>query len=217
MANELRIQPPSEWLVRGEAMRVPIVVALETPLKVRGVHAIFRGGEETKAVYQSGKHQHTAVETIEVVKQEFLLAGNEQLGVLGNMNDAAATLLGGGKHDTLAAGKHPFEVEIAVPAAAPPTHAGKKSRVFYELTVRVDVPLGRDLQAKQSFQVGALDAPLGEIAPVVVRYPEEGGRGTFDSLFGPDVKIEMALAANQFRLGDSIVGIVSIDSPSDLQ
>ena len=51
MANEIRIQPPSEQISRGKPMTVQATVKLDEPLKVRGIHAKFHGAEETTAVY----------------------------------------------------------------------------------------------------------------------------------------------------------------------
>ena len=89
MANEIRFQPPASTLVRGQTITVPIVLALERRLKVRGIHAKFLGAEETKAVYTTTRtdskgrvttQTHTAVQQVEIVSQRHLLAGNEQKG-----------------------------------------------------------------------------------------------------------------------------------------
>jgi hypothetical protein len=165
MANEIQIQPPASMLVRGQTITVPIVLALERRLKARGIHAKFLGAEETKAVYTTTStdskghvttQTHTAVQQVEIVSQMHLLAGNEQMGFFGNMSDAVATMFGGGEHDTLEPGEYPFEVEVFVPDEAPGSHVAEKSRVFYELSIRVDVPAGFDLKATQSFQVESL-------------------------------------------------------------
>jgi hypothetical protein len=221
MANAIRILPPKEILTRGELMRIPIAIVLDKPLKVRGIHAKFHGAEETKAVYTTTStdskgvtttHTHTAIEHNNIVSQEYLLAGNPKLGFMGNVTDAAATLLGGGKHQVFEPGEYPYEVELSIPVDAPATFVGEKTRVFYELSVQVDIPLAVDLTAMRSFQVARVPAAAQEIAPVRTRYPDDSGRGYVDSWFGPDVQIEMALAANVYRLGEMIDGIVKIDA-----
>lgn len=221
MANEIRIQPPAETLVRGQAMTVPIVLALDRRLKVRGIHGKFLGAEETKAVYTTTStdskgrvttQTHTAVQQVEIVSQDHLLAGNEKKGFFGNISDAVATMLGGGKHDTLEPREYPFEVEVSIPDDAPATHAAQKSRVFYELSIQVDVPAGFDLKATQSFQVEPLPVAAYEAAPVRTRYPDDAGRGLFDSLVSPDARLEMALAADKVRPGELIEGIFTIES-----
>ena len=225
MANEIRIECESDQLTRGTAMKIPIKLVLERPLKVRGIHAKFHGAEETKAVYTTTSvnhkghtttHTHTAIEHADVVNQPFHLLGNAKLGFFGNVSDAAATLFGGGKHETLQPGEYAFEVEVAIPEDAPATHVGEKTRVFYELSIHVDVPLAGDLIATKPFKVLPLEVPMPELAPVRTCYPDDAGKGYIDSMFGPDVRIEMALAANCYRVGEMIDGIVIIETTKPL-
>ncbi len=224
MSNEIRIQPSSEQIVRGKPIVVPVTVVLDRPLKVRGIHAKFQGAEETKAVYTTtstdGKGRtttqtHTAVQHIDVTTQAYLLAGNDRLGFFGNLSDAIATIFGGGQHETMPPGEYPFKIEVSIPEDAPPTHVGKKTRVFYELSVQVDVPLAFDLKTVQSFHVMPLPASY-ETNPIRTRYPDDEGRGFFDSLFAPNVEIEMALSADKFRLGESIEGIFCVETKDPL-
>ncbi len=221
MANEIRIQPPATTLVRGQSMIVPIVLVLERRLKVRGIHGKFLGAEETKAVYTTTstdskgrvtKRTHTAVQQVEIVSQTQLLSGNEQKGFFGNMSDAMATVFGGGKHDTLEPGEYPFEMEVSVPDEAPPTHVAQKSRVFYELSIHVDVPAAYDLKATHAFQVEPSPIVPYDTAPVRTRYPDDAGRGLFDSMVSPDVHLEMALIADKYQPHESIEGILTIES-----
>ena len=224
MSSEIYIQPPSEQIVRGKPMTVPITVVLDRPLKVRGIHAKFHGAEETKAVYTTTSvdskgrttiQTHTAVQKVDITTQAYLMSGNERFGFFGNLSDAVATIFGGGQHETMQPGEYPFEIEVAIPEDAPPTHTGKKTRVFYELSVQVDVPLAIDLKAMQSFQLVPLPADY-KTNPVRTRYPDDAGRGFLDSLFIPDVEIEMALVADKFRSGELIEGIFRVDTEKPL-
>jgi hypothetical protein len=225
MPNEIRIQPPSEQIVRGKPMTIPVIVKLDEPLKVRGIHAKFHGAEETKAVYtttstnskgQVTTQTHTAVEHVDITTQAHLMSGNERLGFFGNVSDAVATIFGGGKHETMQAGEYPFDIEVSIPADAPPTHVGKKTRVFYELSLQIDVPLASDLKATQSFDLVPLSTLAADTTPVRTRYPDDAGRGLIDSLFGPDVRIEMGLAADTFRPGELIEGIFCVETDKPL-
>ncbi|MBW3596881.1 MAG: hypothetical protein KY475_06345, partial [Planctomycetes bacterium] len=125
MSAEIHIQPKSGVLVRGKSMRVPISLNVSEPLKVRGVHAEFRGAEETKAHYTTYNaatkttQVHTAVQHVDHVRREFHLSGRPRRGAFGNIADALATMLGRGEHEVLQPGRHPFEVEVDVPAEAP--------------------------------------------------------------------------------------------------
>ncbi len=225
MTHEIRITAPPQ-LVRGRPLRVPLVVSLVQPLKVRGIHARFHAAEETKADYTTTStdskgntqtHHHTAVQRDDIVARDWLLAGNEKLGCLGNLWDAAATLFGGGQHERLAPGEYPYEVELQIPEDAPGTHMGKKSRIFYELSVQVDVPLGGDLKALHSFDVEPLPKSLSPPAPFRICYPDDVGRGFFDKAFGPDVRIDLALDSDQYAIGEEVVGMFRIDTPKPLK
>ncbi|MEX0713403.1 MAG: sporulation protein [Pirellulales bacterium] len=225
MANQLAIHAPRGELVRGETVVVPIVLTLEKRLKVRGIHARFWGAEETKATYTTtstdGKghtttHTHTAVEHVHIVDQQKVLAGHERLGCFRGLGDALATLVGGGRHVVLEPREHSFEVDVMVPDGAPATHAGTNSRIFYELSVRCDVPLAFDLKAKHSFDVAPLPAADPPSQSVRVRYPGDGGGGFWDKLLAPDVRVELALAGDVFRQGETIEGIVMIENDKPL-
>ena len=224
MPNEIRIHPPKKPLKRGERKPIGITVVLENAVKVRGIHAEFHAAEETKADYTTTRtdskgrtttQTHTAVELVEIAAQAEVLSGNERLGFLGNLSDAAATMFGGGKHESMPPGEYPFEVEICLPTDAPPTHEGRRSRVFYELSVQVDIPLAFDLKEKLSFPLPPIEQEA-KINPVRTRYPDDEGRGFFDSLFGPDVNIELALAGDRYRLGEEIHGFLQIETPKPL-
>lgn len=225
MPQEIRIEPPLGQIERNQRLAVPIILSLEKPLKVRGIHALFYGAEETKAEYtttstdsdgKSTTHTHTAVEHVQIARQEQLLAGHEKLGCLGNLKDAFATMVGRGKHQVLEAGQHAFEMEVFIPAGAPPTHQGQKTRVFYELSVQVDIPLGFDMKAVHSFLLDSLQTTR-EPLPVRTRYPGEESRGLIDSLFSPDVELEMALAKDSARLGETIEGIFRVETPKPVK
>jgi hypothetical protein len=222
MATLIQIQPKTSDLAPGKSLRVPIVATLDEPLKVRGLHAMFLGAEETKATYTTYNaatkttQTHTAVQHVEIVRQNWLLSGNERLGFFGNLADGLATLFGGGEHDTLLPGAYAFDVEIEVPAAARATFSGKKCRVFYELTVQIDVPLAFDVKATYGFTLRRPETPPPpELART--RYPEDQGRGLLDSWFGPDLRVEAAVPNNVFRPGETIDGVFRVDAPTPLE
>lgn len=229
MANdesvELVINPPSDTLVRDAPMRVPIVLRLATPRRVRSIIANFHGAEETKATYitthvgakgQVTTQVHTAIEHVDIVKREWLLAGSERMGCIANLVDSLATMLGGGRHKRMMPGENQFEVEITIPQDAQPTHKGKLSRVFYELSVHVDIALGRDLKACQSF--GVMPALQDNIDAKQVRvcYPDDEGRGFWSSLFKPDIRMEIVIDRDRVKRGETISGSFHIETPKPL-
>lgn len=220
----IRIQPPSDVLIPGETTRIPLVVVLDEPLKVRGLHATFHGAEETKATYTSYNaatktmQTHTAVQHVDIGKRGFLLSGRERQGFFGNLADGFATLFGGGEHDVLEPGEYPFEVDVQVPPNGRPSFEGEKCRVFYELSALVDIPLARDVKALQSFRViDNSDPELPAPAPVRTRYPEDQDRGLLDSWFSPDIRVEAALRQSTFRKGDTVEGIFLVETPKPLE
>lgn len=225
MSNSVVIDAPEVVLVRGQSVRVPIVLQVERTLKIRGITARFHGAEETKATYtttsSNGKGgttttTHTAVELMNIVEQSYLLAGSERKGCLFNVGDALATLFGGGQHEVLEPGRYEYEVMIAVPSGAPPTHQGDRSRVFYELSVRVDVPLARDLQETCSFEVFPAVTAEPTAEPVRVRFPDDEGRGFWDRMLEPNVSVELALGADRVYVGETIEGMLLIETPEPL-
>ncbi len=229
MANvgpaELVITPPADTLVRDEPMRVPVVLRLATPRRVRSITASFRAAEETKATYQTtqvgakGKvtvQVQTAVEHIDIAQREWLLAGREPRGFFSNVADALATVFGGGRHHRMTPGDYEYEVEFTIPADAPPTHTGERSRVFYELTARVDIAMGRDLQVLQSFCVAPLPRDDVDVQPSRVCYPDDADRGLWSSLFKPDIRMELTLDRDRARAGETIRGIFNVQTPKPL-
>jgi Arrestin (or S-antigen), N-terminal domain len=224
MSSVVRIQPVSDELIPGQTTRIPVILAISEPLKVRGVHATFHGAEETEATYTTynsatkSTQTHTAVEHVDIVKTEYLLSGTERKGFFGNIADGFSTLFGGGEHDVLQPGEYPFEVDVQVPPDGRPSFAGQKCRVFYELSVLLDIPLGRDIKQTQSFRVA--DRSLSEPSPpqpVRVRYPEDQARGLFESWFSPEIRVEAALSQDVFREGDTIEGIFVLNTPEPLE
>lgn len=221
--TQIEIQPTSDRLVPGETTRVPIVLKLDNAIKVRGIHAKFHGAEETSATYTTYNaatkttQTQTATEHVDIVKSESILTGRERMGFFGNLADGMATLLGGGEHDVMEPGEYPFEVEVQVPADARASFAGKKCRVFYELSVQIDIPAARDVKAVHAFEVAAKDADHDSPGSVRIRYPDDKGRGFFDSLMGPDIRIEAALAEGLLREGDTAEGMLVADTPKSLQ
>src|SRR5262245_5130591 len=123
MPNEIRIQPSQDFLVRGDSTNVPIVVALERAIKVRGIHAKFHGAEETKAVYTTTStdskgvtttHTHTAIQNTDITLQERVLRGNEKLKFFAGLSDSFKTAFGGGKNETLEPGEYKFEIDVSI-------------------------------------------------------------------------------------------------------
>jgi hypothetical protein len=222
--TEIQIQATSDQLVPGETTRIPILLKLDKAIKVRGIHAKFHGAEETSATYTTYNaatkttETKTAVQHVDIVKTESILSGRERKGFFGNLTDGMATMLGGGEHDLLEPGEYPFEIEVQVPPDARASLDGKKCRVFYELSVHIDIPVARDVKAVHSFQVSdASKQQHDSPGSVRIRYPEDQGRGFFDALMGPELRVEAALAEGLLHEGDTAEGMLVGDTPKALQ
>ncbi len=219
MSDPISILPASDELHRGQSASVRVVLQLDDPLKMRALRARFHAAEETKATYTTttttGKQvtttTHTAVEHVTITEQSHLLAGREPAGFFANLVDACATMFGGGRNLVMPEGEHEYLLDVSIPEDAPPTHTGDRSRVFYELSVRIDVPLGRDITALRSFHVTAVPREHTS-SPVRVRYPEDEGRGFWGKLFSPDVRIELSLEADVLAAGETIDGVFQLES-----
>ncbi len=221
---EIRFQPSAEQLAPGQTHKVPIVIAIDRPLKMRGLHATFRGVEETRATYAmynaatKSTQIQTAVEHHDIVRRDYTLSGKERKGTFGNIADALATLCGGGDHEVLEPGEYAFEVEVQIPDDAPASFEGSKCRVFYELSVCIDIPAWRDVKAVHSFPLKRpSDDRPGRRGAVRTRYPEDRDRGLLDAWVSPDIRAEAALAEGVLSRGDTAHGIVVIEAPKPLR
>jgi len=60
--------------------------------------------------------------------------------------------------------------------------------------------------------------PMAEYktAPVRTRYPDDMGRGLFDSFASPNVRVEMALVADKYQLRETIEGIFTREPEQSL-
>ena len=218
----ISITAPTD-LVRGMANTVPIRLEVKKPIKVRGIRALFHGAEETRAFYTTYNVAtktpitNSVIQHVDITRQEFILSGHEKLGLFGNIADGLATLFGGGQHHVLQPGDYDFEVKVELPQTAPSSFEGEKCRVFYELGVRVDIPLAIDVKSTHSFSVPSSQAPEPTSGPVVTRYPEDQSRGLLDAWFGPELKVEGGLADSRYRVGEEIEGIFRVQAPNSLE
>jgi hypothetical protein len=113
-------------------------------------------------------------------------------------------------------GDYQYEVELTVPPDAAATHKGDLTRVFYELTARVDIALGRDLHVLQALRMIPLPRDNVDVMPVRVCYPDDADRGLWSSLFMPDLRMELALDRDRARRGETIRGSFHVETQKPL-
>ena len=212
-------------LVPGSRATLRLRTTAHEPVRIRGAHAHFVGFEETKAVYTTfdGKTSstHTATERNVLIEERKTLQGRAPAGFFHNLKDGALTLLGGGDHEELPRGTHEVLLEVDLPEDLPETFEAKKVKVAYEATIHLDIPAGRDFRHTVTFALPptSVDDDL-DPRPLTIRYPEDSGRGFFDSVFGPDVSMRVELSSKVVRRGGTLRGEIEVrfsDRPAKVQ
>ena len=218
-------------LVAGGHATLRFRTTAREPVKVRGAHASFVGYEETKAVYttttisgsppKSTIAVHTALERTVLIEKCKTFMGRARAGFFRNLADGALTLLGGGAHNELSKGSHDVLLEVDLPVDLAETFCAEKVRVVYEAQIHFDIPAGRDFRHTVTFAVPP--ASLGgdvDSKPLTIRYPENSGRGFFDTVFGPDVSLRVELPSSVVQRGGSLGGELEIlfpDKPAKVE
>jgi hypothetical protein len=225
MGHEIHFQTDVKYLVPGETVRVPIVIELDQPTKIRNITAQFHAAERAEADYTvtstdskgaSRTETRTAVDHHDIVKQDYLLEGDPPLGCMAGMADAFAAMFGAGRGKTLDTGQHKYIVEFRIPDDAPASLDGRKCRIFYELSVRIDRPLARDPRKTHKFEVASTVERLqGE--PVVAYYPDENGRGFWDRTFGRNARLTLALQNDVCTPGDKMIALFQAETDSPIK
>ena len=218
MANQIRVLVPSEPLVPGETVSIPVKLTLDEPTTIRCVFVEYRAGETTKAEYttttvrngKSRSQRRTATETVSTAKEDFLLEGKERLGFFARMGDNVAGMMGGGRRSELEAGEHSYSVDITIPHTGLPSLNGNKCKVFYTLTACVDRPMAFDYKDVQQLSVRPKSLSSGG-QPKVVRYPEDSPPGFWDKMFGAKAKLRLALDTDVFKSGEVVKGLFQVD------
>ncbi len=187
-------------------------------VKIRGAHARFTGFEESTAVYTTSNGKttttHTARERLPFVEERRTFQGREPGGALHNLKDGILTLVGGGDHEELAQGSRDVLLEVQLPERLPNSFEAKKAQIGYEAEIHLDIPAGRDFRHRVVFDVRSEermeDAPE---RPFLTEYPEDTGRGFFDSMFGPDVAIRLQVESTVVVRGGRLRGQIEVRFP----
>jgi hypothetical protein len=226
MAEKIQILSDQTLLSGGEEIPVRVLVQFEKPTKVRGIRAHFHGAEKTMATYtvtttdSKGKTKtetRTATQFVDIVKEEFLLHGEERKGFFSRLGDSMATWFGGGSHDVMDPGEHEFSLNLRIPDDAPASFKGKKCEVFYKLDVKVDLPINIDWSQTQEFEVVTDEIEFKDTAPIHVVFPDESGRSFWDNTFGKDVKLNLAVDRDKLAIGEQALAMLTVESPEPLK
>lgn len=225
MSSNIEIKPSQRRLVPGEETPITVVVQFDKPTKVRGIHALFHGAERTEANYtvtttdskgRTKTETRTAVDHVDIVRDEFLLLGDPRKGFFSRLGDSMATWVGGGSHQLVEPGSHEFELTLAIPRQSPATFQGKKCSVFYRLKISVDLPIKYDWSHSDDFEVAPERIEFRDAQPVHVVFPDEGGRSFWDKTFGKDVKLNLAMDRDALTVGEQALAMLTVESPEPL-
>ena len=88
--------------------------------------------------------------------------------------------------------------------------------MFYELSARVDIALGRDLKVRQAFCVMPLPQDNIDVQRSRVCYPDDEGRGFWSSLLEPDLRMELTVDRDRVRRGETIRGSFRVETEKSL-
>ncbi|MDA7928855.1 hypothetical protein N9B54_02735 [Mariniblastus sp.] len=223
MSKSIQFQESTE-LIRGQEVPIKIVIDLDKPTKVRGIHASFHAAEKTKATYRvttsNGKETRTetrtATEYHDIVKESFLLFGSKRMGFFARLSDSLKTWFGGGTHEVMEPGPQEFSLNLKIPEDAPASFLGEKCEVFYRLNVQVDLPIRLNWSKNQSLEVGAKQLPQ-DIAPVHAVFPDELGRSFWDRTFGKNVILNLAIDRDIHSVGETSMAMLTVETPEPLQ
>ncbi len=226
MPSKIEILADQSQVVRGQKNPVRVLVHFDKPTKVRGIRALVHGAERTEANYTTTSTDskgrtttttHTAVEHVDIFKEQLLLQGEERLGFFSRIGDSLATWVGGGKHEVFGPGKEEFTIDVDIPANAPASFKGKKCSVFYKVDASVDLPIKIDWCESLSLDLPTEKLALSETSPVHVVFPDESGRSFWDKTFGKPVKLNLAIDRDTLTTGESALAMLTIESPEPLQ
>lgn len=194
----------------GDTVRGVCRLHLEEPLPLRGVRVRFHGFERAEWSEGSGKNRRTRRAERSFFDHVETLFGQPALGVLETVGDVLSGLTSKDRYERLPAGDHAFPFEYRLPVELPPDfESGGASRIAYEITASVDLPVKFDLTVTRRLTIHA--PPAGD-APLPV---SRSGEKSF--LFGGDehVRVSAALERDAFHPGDPLRCRVEIDNPGD--
>jgi hypothetical protein len=215
---EAEIKLEGAELLRGARASLRFRLIVRAPVKIRGAHVHFAGFEETKAVYTTSDGKttttHTATERNALVDGRKTFQGSAPAGFFANLSDAALTVLGGGDHEKLSEGMRDVVLEVDLPEDLPASFEAKKVKVSYEAALHLDIPAGRDFRHSVTFPLGPhAHSEALHVRPLSIRYPEDSGRGFFDSMFGPDVAMRVDLDSTVVPRGGTLSGELEVRFP----
>ena len=210
--REIVVETERERYTGGETVVGRCIVRLDEPLPVRGVRLRLQGFEHSSWSEGSGKSRHTHSETAYFFNEELTLFGRPALAAGELIADALKGLFSRDGYETLRAGEHAFDFSYPLPADLPPDFESEgSSRIAYEITAYVDVPLRLDLSAQLRLGMRG-NRPVPEPQPVV----RESSKTFLLDSSGP-MSLRVGLERDVFRPGEHLRGAAELTNNSGKQ
>jgi len=193
----------------GETIRGQAVLTVDEPVVARGVRIRFQAYEHAYWTTGSGKNRTTHQETKYHVNQDVTVFGQEPLGTMAIMADALKGIFTKSHYDVIQPGTYEYGFEFVLPPNVPADYeSGGSSKIAYEVTAYVDIPLKYDIEAVKKLTVyETIDH--GKVKPVT---GSNSKTFMFDS--GNPLDMSVTIDSNMYFPGDKGQGVLEVTNRS---
>ncbi len=193
----------------GEVIKGRCFLQLEDVIPARGIRIKFHGYECSYWKTGSGKHRKTHSETRHFFNDEKTLFGQPALKMGEVLADAVKGMFSKEQYEILQPGKYEYDFSYQLPPNLPGDfESGGSSKIAYEITAYVDIPLRLDISTTKKLTVYETYA-RGEVKPISANSSK-----TF--LFDSDNPLELAVTIdrNMALPGEKINSVLEVANRS---
>jgi arrestin (S-antigen)-like protein len=198
----------------GEIVRGHVEVDWPKAAPVRGVRVGLYGTEEAEVTVTRGSgNDRTSTTYREVetqVAEEWILFGGDRIGWGQAAAEALRAIFRKQDYPELAAGRHRFPFEFALPDDALPTFRGDHATVDYRLYAVVDIPLGFDQVFNGSLTV--VESRQANVVPGT-HVGDQTAEGLFKSL-SADLRMGFQISRVPYHYGESLKARLRVENRS---
>ncbi len=152
--SSITIETNKEDYTGGETVSGVAKLEVSDPIVARGIRIKFEGFERSYWTTGSGKNRRTHSKYHYYIQDEKTLFGREPLGYMETMADAVKGIFTKAHYDVIKPGTYEYEFSYTLPENIPGDYeSGGNSRIAYEITVYVDIPLKFDLIGKKTISI----------------------------------------------------------------
>lgn len=176
---------------------------------MRGVRVRFHGFEYACWPSHGGRTRRVFQERKDLFDQEATLFGHPALDIRGAISDAVNGIFSKEQYDVLEPGTYTYDFDFRLPDDLPGDFESLAlSRIAYELTAYVDMPLKLDISTTLNLTVYETDDP-NEIQPVTRKVRRRSPIGATNS-----IELAVTLDRDRFFPGDQVNGTALIANRS---